>query len=173
MTLGIFKKCFEGISYYSFKKLFYRQNKRHENNRSYLNVFLYSFKHHREKRKCNKTTRSQHCPFSHLLITHSYLCSVLFTRSLKQVMMKTKGIRQAENESPDTVKTTAPPGGGRAPPHACSSWERNRHLREPQRFALESRMSFSQLGAASSSFHPATKSDKNRSLLIFFFQTTH
>lgn len=40
------------------------------------------------------------------LITHSYLCSVLFTRSLKQVLMKTKGIRQAENESPYTVKTT-------------------------------------------------------------------
>ena len=44
-------------------------------------------------------------PFSHLLITHSYLCSVLFTRSLKQVLMRTKGIRQAEGESPYTVKT--------------------------------------------------------------------
>lgn len=32
-------------------------------------------------------------PFSHLLITHSYLCSVLFTRSLKRVLMRTKGIR--------------------------------------------------------------------------------
>lgn len=29
----------------------------------------------------------------------------LFTRSLKQVLMRTKGIRQAEGESPYTVKT--------------------------------------------------------------------
>lgn len=48
---------------------------------------------------------SSQSPFSHLLITHSYLCSVLFTRSSKQVLMKTKGIRQAEDESPYTVKT--------------------------------------------------------------------
>lgn len=52
-----------------------------------------------------KNTRRLQRPFSHLLITHSYLCSVLFTRSLKQVLMRTKGIRQAEDESPYTVKT--------------------------------------------------------------------
>lgn len=53
----------------------------------------------------SKITRRREGPFSYLLITHSYLCSVLFTRSLKQVLMRTKGIRQAEGESPYTVKT--------------------------------------------------------------------
>lgn len=77
----------------------------YENNTSTLKVLSYSYERHHQICK-SKTTQSQHSPFSHLLITHSYLCSVLFTRSLKQVLMDTKGIRQAENESPYTVKTT-------------------------------------------------------------------
>lgn len=118
---------------------------------------------------------SQQSPFSHLLITHSYLCSVLFTRSSKQVLMKTKGIRQAEDECPYPVKTTGvtwwkeeafscfhQPTLPESLPLRFSGWPTSDVLQPAQ----SSR-------AAPLSFHPATQSAKNRSFMIYFFQTTH
>lgn len=118
----------------------------------------------------NTKTWSQQSPFSHLLITHSYLCSVLFTRSSKQVLMKTKGIRQAEDESPYTVKTTGATWWKEEAfscfhqatlPESvfCLGWPTSNGVQPAQSSRAEPL-----------SFHPATQSAKNRSFMIFFFK---
>lgn len=116
-------------------------------------------------------SHTQQSPFSHLLITHSYLCSVLFTRSLKQVLMKTKRNQAGRGWKSIYCKDPRRPWWTEGAssccqqlahepdePGCCTGWA---HVR---RLSASSQQQSSVLLLPSS--HAVAK---NRSFLIFFF----
>lgn len=76
-----------------------------------------------EKKRLHKDKEVAASVFSSFNNTFISMLCFVYKEFLKQVLMRTKGIRQAEDESPYTVKTeTAPPGGRRNTQLLGSRW---------------------------------------------------